>query len=229
VWKRGLIQLLIMPLPWTLRRRLLRALFGYELDPTAWIGRSIILPNEGLVMRAGSSIGHLNFAHGMDRITLGPGASIGNLNRLYSIPSGHPSLSHEPGRQPELLLDENASIVSRHTFDCSNTIHLHKGTIVAGNHTQVVTHGFSTGQSFHLYTRSITFGMYSLVGTGCIVLGGAHLPPYSALGAGSTLRSNFSETHGVYSGVPATRVADIPEDSPFFTRAGPHPMSYMQL
>jgi acetyltransferase-like isoleucine patch superfamily enzyme len=226
MWKGGLIQILIMPLPWSLRRRLLQAIFDYKIDPTAWIGCSIIMPSKRLIMGAGTSIGHLTLARGLEHITLGPGASIGNLNWIYGIPRTDPCLSHEPERRLELILDENASLVHRHLVDCSNTVHLQQGAIIGGHRSQIVSHGLSPRQAFRVYTRPVTLGVYSLVGTGCIVLGGAHLPAYSVLGAGSTLRSAFSETHGVYSGVPAVRVADIAEDSPFFARTGPRPLTY---
>jgi len=209
-----------MPLPWPLRRRLLQKLLHYEIHPTARIGVSIVIPYERLVMHAGSRIGHLTLARGMDHVVMGPAAQIGNLNWIYGIPSSDPCLSHEPERRIELIMDDHSAITHRHTVDCSNTVHLRRGALVAGNRTQIVTHGVSTRQSFGPHTQPITIGSYSLVGTGCILLGGACLPDYSALGAGSTLRNGFSETHGIYSGVPAQWVAGIPQDSPFFDRPG---------
>ena len=219
VWHRGLIQLLVMPFPWSLRRRLLSAMLDFELHPSATMGFSLVIPDGRLVMEAGSHIGHLTLARGMDNVILGQRARIGNLNWIYGIPRNDPSLAHETGRSPELLLDADAVITHRHMLDCSNLIHLHRGAAVVGYRSQLLTHGLSTTKPVRQYTRPVSIGVYSMVGTGCTLLGGAHLPNYSALGAGSVLRSAFSETHCIYSGVPAARAASIPADSPFFARA----------
>ena len=218
MWHRGLFQLLVMPLPWCLRRRLLRAVLGFELDPSARIGFSVVIPTDRLAMHAASYIGHLSIARGMDTIIMGPRARIGNLNWIYGISRDAPGLSHEPGRKSELIMESDAVITHRHLLDCSNVIHLHRGAAVVGYRTQIITHGLSTSKTVRQYTRPITIGEFSMVGTGCVLVGGAYLPGYSALGAGSVLRSAFSETHGIYSGVPATRASNIPADSPFFAR-----------
>lgn len=112
-------------------------------------------------------------------------------------------------------------ITRRHLVDCSNTIRLGRCASVVGDRTHLITHSFSTTKVARPYTKPITVGSYALVGTGRILLGGSSLPTYSALSAGSTLRTCFVETHGLYSGVPATLVSKIPEDSGYFVRDGP--------
>lgn len=219
MWRNGLIQLILMPLPWVLRRRLLQTLFGYDLHATARIGMSIVMPAKKLTMDRGSYIGHGTLARGMDVISLGALARIGHLNWIYAVPRSDPNLSHEPQRRPELIMDDESVITRRHLIDCSNTVRLGRRALVVGYRTQVITHGFSTTKSARLYTKPVVIGSYTLIGTGCIVLGGAVLPDYSALGAGSTLRSGFVETHSLYSGVPAERVAGIPPDSAYFKPA----------
>lgn len=218
MWRCALIQLLLMPLPWPLRRRLLRAFLPFDLHPSSRIGWSIIAPRERLVMHAASHIGHLTLGRGMDSIILGPGARIGNLNWLYGIAAGDACLAHEPSRQPALIMGPDAVITRRHMVDCSNLVSLHDGAAVVGYRTQIITHGLSTSKALRQYTEPITIGRYAMVGTGCILLGGSRLPDYSVLGAGSMLRNAFSETHGLYSGVPAVRASSIPADSPFFAR-----------
>ena len=219
MWKASLIQLLVMPLPWTVRRRVLEKLFGYHIAATAHIGLSIVIPGE-LVMLHGSYIGHGTLARGMDRIILAHKARIGHLNWIYGIPRTNISLSHEPDRRAELIMDDSAVITRRHLIDCSNAIHLREAAAVVGYRTQLITHSFSMTKAARLYTKPIDLGTYSLVGTGSIILGGARLPDYSALGAGSTLRSDFTETHSLYSGVPARYVQRIPTDSAYFVRNG---------
>ena len=92
------LQTLLMPLPWRIRRPLLRTLFGYDIHATARIGISLVMPSQGVDMGAASCVGHLTIARGMDRRAMREGARIGHLNWLYGIPSSDSSLSHEPGR-----------------------------------------------------------------------------------------------------------------------------------
>jgi serine acetyltransferase len=209
--------MLALPLPWPIRRRLLVTAFGYEIHATARIGLSLVAPRVKLRMAAGSSIGHGTVVKNMDDVILGEQARIGNLNWIYAIPRGHDSLAHESGRRIELILDREAVITRRHLLDCSNRIHLAEASRVVGYRSQLITHSFSMSRAPRLHTRAIAVGEHSLVGTGCILLGGASLPAYSALGAGSTLRTAFTEKYGLYSGVPAALVSHIARDSPFFT------------
>ena len=193
-WRPIFIQVLLLPLPWRVRRRLLEALCGYQIDRTAKIGLSIVAPECTFVMEEGSYIGHANIIRGMDVLTLGVRAAIGNLNWIYAIPAAFPWLSHQLERRPELILERRAAIANRHLIDCSDTIRLHRGAAVVGARTQLITHAIDMTES-RQSTKPISIGRCSMVGSGCIVLGGSSLPDYSALGAGSTLRSVFSDTH----------------------------------
>ncbi len=132
-------------------------------------------------------------------------------------PQPSPWLSHQLERRPELILERRAAIANRHLIDCSDTIRLHRGAAVVGARTQLITHAIDMAEN-RQSTKPISIGRCSMVGAGCIVLGGSSLPDYSALGAGSTLRSVFSDTHRVYSGVPAEWAGNLPTDARFFSR-----------
>lgn len=121
---------------------------------------------------------------------------------------------------PRVDLEQRAAIANRHLIDCSDTIRLHRGAAVVGARTQLITHAINMVEN-RQSTKPISIGRCSMVGSGCIVLGGSSLPDYSALGAGSigsTLRSVFSDTHRVYSGVPAKSAGNLPTNARFFTR-----------
>jgi carbonic anhydrase/acetyltransferase-like protein (isoleucine patch superfamily) len=64
----------------------------------------------------------------------------------------------------------------------------------------------------------VTIGDRTMIGSNCVLLGGAVIPGYSVVSAGSTVRNAFTEP-GLYSGVPAKKVADLPEDAKFFHRS----------
>jgi acetyltransferase-like isoleucine patch superfamily enzyme len=211
----------MLVLPWFVRRPLLGWLFGYEIHPSARIGISIIAPYARLELAEGARIGHLNVARGMDAIRLGRGAIIGRLNWIYAIPGHFSELAHESNRSSELVLGEGAAITSRHILDCSNSVKIGDFALIAGHRTQILTHAVDLAES-RQGTRPIDVGAYAMVGTGSVLLGGATLPAFSALGAGSTLRDQFSETHVIYAGVPAVAAGRLDESTAFFHRkAGP--------
>jgi serine acetyltransferase len=214
--RQVIVQLLLLPLPWSLRSRALTRLFGYEFAPSARIGLAIVASRR-VRMADGSYIGHGTVARGMDNLDLGPHARIGPMNWIYAIPSDSKYLAHESERRPELVLHQRAGITSRHLVDCSGSVTLDAGALVAGYRSQIISHQLDI-QRNRQSTRPIHLGRCSMVGTGSIVLGGSRLPACSVLGAGSTLRSAFEEPHGLYSGVPAQRVAELPATSRFFIR-----------
>ncbi len=208
-----LFQLVILPLPWGLRRRLLNRVFGYRIDQSARIGLSIVAPRH-LTMGPRSTIGHLNVIRGMEAITLDEQSIISHLNWIYGIPTDMMG----GDRRSELYLGEGAGITRRHLIDCSDRVVLEPFSLIAGYNTQVLTHAIDLAQGRQT-TKPITIGRYGMVGSRSILLGGARLPAYSALGAGSTLRESFESTHTIYSGVPAKPAGGIREDAEFFHRS----------
>lgn len=217
MWSRSILQLALLPLPWTLRRRLLNKLFGYSINRTAKIGFSIVIPFEQLEMAPGASIGHANLIRGMDAVTLGPRAQIGHLNWIYGIPGYFHHLAHEPGRVVQLVLEEGAVITTRHLVDCSAAVVLRAGALVAGAHSQIMSHGIDVAHD-RQSTRPIEIGRCSMVSTHCVIVGGAVLPADSVLAPGSMLRAGASAERKLYSGVPAVAVRDYDGSEAFFMR-----------
>lgn len=100
---RRLLQTLILPLPWWLKRPLLQWLFGYRLAPSARIGLAWVYPRQ-LRMAAGSRIGHFTVAVNLDSLELGEQASIGRSNWITGFPTGTNSrhFAQQPERRAEL-------------------------------------------------------------------------------------------------------------------------------
>lgn len=210
-------QVLLFPLPWSWRRRILARLWGYRIDPSARIGYSIVKPGS-LEMAADSKIGHLNFVRGMGRVRMGERCSIGNLNWIYGIPAGR---TGSGAYGSSLEMEDGAQLTHRHLIDCTATIRLGRFSVVAGYRTQMLSHSVDIHRGVQ-GAREIEIGEFSFIGTGCVVLGGSRLPDRSVLGAGSVLRSEFTEPLRVYSGTPAQSISAIPEDAAFFHRTEPY-------
>jgi hypothetical protein len=212
-----LVALLSLFLPWPLRRAVLRGLLGYQIAPGARIGLSLVYPRR-LVLGEGARIGHLTVCKGIDLLDLGAEARIGNLNWITGYPSGAPGhFAHQPDRRPELVLGPHAAITHRHIVDCTAPVHLGPFATCGGFRSQLLTHRVNLELS-RQEAYPITLGAYGFVGTGCILLGGAALPDYAVLGAGSLLNQAFTEKYQLYAGVPARPVKPLPETLGYFQR-----------
>ena len=180
------------PLPWKARRRALEVVFGFKISRSARIGFSIVAPGS-LRLASQSSIGHLNFIRGMDLVDLGRGSLISHLNWIYGMSAHQVSSCDGPSA---LILKEGAGITRRHLIDCSAPVTLGRFSLVAGYGSQILAHSIDLSKN-RQEARSIDIGDYAFVGTRSVILGGASLPSYSALGAGSALRSDFNDEYSI--------------------------------
>jgi serine acetyltransferase len=215
--KRLLAALLLLMLPWRLRRLALSKIFGYKIHPTARIGLSLIFP-EQLEMGAGAFIGNLNVCKGISLLKMGERSIIGNLNWISGFPERDRTFfTADVGRRPELILGPEAAVTTRHLIDCTNSVQIGKFTTFAGARSQILTH------SIDLYecrqsSKPVMIGEYCFVGTGCILLGGSALPDYSVLGADSLLNRHYSEPYVLYAGNPAKAIKPLPKEMAYFKR-----------
>lgn len=214
---RRAIAVLSLLLPWPLRRRLLVRALGFDIHPTARIGRSFILPRH-LRMGPHSAIGDLTVCKGLDLLELGAHSLIGRLNWITGFPSDDPSFfSHRPDRRPQLIVGDHSAITNRHLLDCTESVVIGRFSTVAGFHSQMLTHSIDL-RANRQDAHPIQIGDYCFVGTGCVILGGARLPDYSVLGALSLCNHAFSEPYSLYGGTPARHLKTLDRDLEYFRR-----------
>lgn len=212
-----LFQLLILPLPWSLRRWLLVKFMKYEIHPSARIGVSLVRPVK-LVMEEGSRIGHLTVAKGMEEIRLDRFATLGNLNWVSGFPiNGERFFKAFPDRNPALHIQEHGAIVHRNLIDCTDQVTIGAFALLAGNRNQILTHSIDV-RTANQSCAPVTIGRYCFIGTGTILLKGASLPDYCILAAGSVLGKAYHEPYRLLSGIPAAPVKQLDPDLAFFTR-----------
>ena len=82
---KKIINLLIVFLPWTIRRYILNKFYHYKIHPTAHIGLSYIYPKQ-LIMAEGARIGHLNVAIHLEKIQMDKNCSISQKNWITGFP-----------------------------------------------------------------------------------------------------------------------------------------------
>lgn len=210
-------QIVIMVLPWKLRRFLLQQVLGFEIHPTAHIGKSILMPKK-LIMGENSSIGSGNYAHGLEEIRLDNNAKIGNLNWISGYPLGENQyFSKFPNRYPQLHLHEHAIIVNRNIIDCTDRFVLHEFAALAGNRSQILTHSVDLS-TMKQSCKPIIIGKYSFIGGGSMMLKGCDLADYCIVSAGSVVGKAQRESYKLLVGSPATVVRDVSPRLVFFRR-----------
>lgn len=214
-----LAQILLWIFPWAIRRKLLIKIFGFDIHPSARIGKSIIMAKH-LKMDAKSRIHNLVFCKCIDRLEMGEDSGIATMTYItgFSVECSNLFASSRD-RRCELILGRSAGITSRHFVDCNGGVYIGDFTTVAGIRSQILTH------SIDIYTNSqiakpIRIGKYCFIGTGCIMLPGSSLPDYSVLGGGSVLVKSYDEAGWLYAGSPARPIKKLNvSEIPYFKRS----------
>lgn len=214
---RKIINLLIIFLPWTIRRYILNKFYHYQIHPTAHIGLSYIYPKQ-LIMGEGARIGHLNVAIHLELIQMDKNCSISQKNWITGFPLSNKSNFQDfPDRKPYLIMKEDSSITKQHHIDCTDMVIVGELTTIAGYGTQILSHSFSLEKNSQA-CAPIQIGHHCWVGTRSVILPGAVLPPQSVLGAGAVLKKKFTESFVLYGGVPAKFIKKMDETYEFFHR-----------
>jgi acetyltransferase-like isoleucine patch superfamily enzyme len=213
---RRLLALLMVFMPSALKRRLGRAVFGWDIHPTARIGPSLILVDR-LSMGPGALIGPLNVIRGIAELRLGEGATISERNWISGFPPEAEHFPNSPNRNPALILGDHAVITVGHKIDCSDRVELHEHAAVAGFQTTILTHSLNLVRDQHV-TGPVEVGEHSAVMTDCILASGTRIPAYSIVAAGSVVSTKLVDEYTFYSGNPARAVRKLPEDLGYFMR-----------
>lgn len=212
------LKLIVMCLPWPLRRRALQSWFKYQIHPTARIGLAWVFPGK-LIMEKNTRIDHLTVAVNLDLVQMDESSKIGRGNWItgFATNTGSKHFGHQPDRKAELILGACSAITKNHHIDCTNSIRIGRFSTIAGYQSQLLTHSINVFDN-RQDSAPIVIGDYTFLGTNVVILGGAVLPGYSVLGAKSMLNKQFSEEWKLYAGVPAKAVSDIDKDAKYFSR-----------
>jgi acetyltransferase-like isoleucine patch superfamily enzyme len=214
---RLLLQCLFFLVPWFLRHRLLRAVFGYQFAPTSRIGLAIVDVGK-LHMGPGCRIDHFSVIFGLDRMEMGEESLIGKFNWISGLRAGQTSFFHDqPERSSALVMGRHSAIVNRHVIDCSDTFEIGEFSTLAGWYSQIVTHGIDL-MANRERCAPVKIGRYVYVGTHVVLLKGAIVPDFSAVGAGAVYRLTDAAPFGLFAGVPAQRIGELKKEAAYFHR-----------
>lgn len=214
---RKLLIIATIAMPWPIKRRLLKSLFGYELDPAARIGLALV-DVRSVQLKAGARIGAFTVIRNLEALELGEDARIGTFNWIFGmVSSGDHFRRERDTRRSRLEMGRGAAITSRHLVDCIDTVEIGEFATVAGFRSQILTHSIDV-HSNRQSCAPVRIGSYCFVGTGVILLPGAALPNRCVLAAGSTLTRAFDVEDSIYAGCPAALKRSLDENSAYFYR-----------
>ena len=201
--------------PPRLRRLLHTRVLGYEIHPTARVGRSVLAVGR-LVLGEGAVIGNLNYVAHLDRVELAEVAMIGNLNWISGVRAGSGAFAGIE-RRSELTMRRGAHIGFLHYVDCCDHVTLEEMALLGGIRSQVLTHWAEIGTG-RLNCRPVRIGHHCLLHTGIIVTAGSDVAPRSVVAAGSVVTAPLTEPGTFYAGVPARARRRLDPDAGLFTR-----------
>lgn len=214
---KKILNIIIIFLPWAIRRRLLNIFYHYKIHPKAKIGLSYIYPKH-LIMEEGAYIGHLNVAIHLELIYMGKDCTISQKNWITGFPIADKSNFQDfPNRKPYLIMGKDSAITKQHLIDCTDTVTIGELTSIGGYGTQILSHSTSL-QHNKQSCAPITIGHHCFIGTRSIILPGSILPNQAVLGAGAVLKKQFTESFSLYGGVPAKFIKKMDENYAFFHR-----------
>lgn len=216
---RLLVWFLAAPWPDPLRFRLLRWLLGWTIHPSARLSRLAVLAPERARFGQGCSIAAGCVVIHLAELVMEESACIGRSCWITGHPAGASRhFAHVAGRDPSLRLGRHASITKRHLIDCSHQVAIGAFATIAGYGSQILTHGID----YRLGRQDcapVSIGDYTLIGTGCIILGGAQVPDRAVIAAGAVVVGRLPEPQALYTGVPATLKKRLPDGCAYFSRS----------
>jgi acetyltransferase-like isoleucine patch superfamily enzyme len=168
------------------------------LDEGVVIGHGSVVRVGRLVMRRKAYIGHFNVCTGPFDVWLGPIAGIGNRNVISRARRG---VTSGPA---QLRLGELSKITALHKVDCTMSVLFGDFTTLAGQGSQLWTHGYvhaSEGPARYRVDGRVTVGHNVYIGSRAMILGGISIADKVVVGAGLTVSRNLVEP-GFYVSAP---------------------------
>lgn len=216
---RPLMALCSLLLPARLKPSIGRLLFGWDIHPTAHLGRSVVVVRR-LTMGAGAVIGSLNVIRDLEELRLGEGASIATRNWVIGFPLGTGHFPDSPDRWPSLVLGEKAMVTVAHDIDCSDRVVVGDHASVAGFRCTILTHSLNLVTD-RFVTGPVEVGHHAAVMSGCTLMSGTTVPARTIVSAGSVVNTRLTEELTFYRGNPAQAVRRLPASLRFFHRGEP--------
>ncbi|HEY1653201.1 MAG TPA: hypothetical protein VGG09_15050 [Acidimicrobiales bacterium] len=207
---KKIIALLMLILPAKHRALVARKVLGWDIDPTAYIGRSLIMARH-VTMGPESMIGPYNMIWGLDELRLGKGAAIGSRNWIQTHPLARQIVAAQGQKhEPSLIMGDWAKITVGHEIDCTDLVEIGDWSGLVGYRCQILTHSLDLVRNVQV-TGPVIIGENSGVMSGCVLLSGTRVPARCIVSAGSVVTTKLTKEQTFYRGNPADAVRELPD------------------
>jgi acetyltransferase-like isoleucine patch superfamily enzyme len=209
---RTVVQLVIVALPWRIKRRAYSWFFQWRLHPTSHIGFSM-LEADTVVLAAGARIGHFTVIRDLTILEVGTGSLIGNWNWISAAPEfrGHSTTAGT------FRIGAESAVTSRHYIDCSGGVEIGTLVTLAGVRSTILTHQINRATSAQTIS-SVAIGDRSLISSNVKFAPGASVPRDSVVGMGAVVVGRLDQPNCLYAGVPARAVKPLSDGDAYLNR-----------
>jgi acetyltransferase-like isoleucine patch superfamily enzyme len=214
---RAAFALLVALAPRRMRRHLGKWLLGWDVHPTAHIGRSLVLARK-VSLGPQASIGSFNMIRGLAELRMDVGASIATRNWIACPPSAGALFTHVKDRHPALIMGKWSMITVNHEIDCSDRVELADQARIAGFGTQILTHSLDLVRD-RWSVAPVELGEQAVVMSGCILQNGTSVPRRGIISTGSVVNTRLSTEQTFYRGNPAKPVRPLPDTLRYWYRS----------
>lgn len=210
--------IILLLLPQRLVHVYARRVLGWDIHPTAYIGRSLIQVRK-VTMGPHASIGSLNYFRDVEELRMGEGANIATRNWIIGIARESAIFADKPNRDPSLIMGDWSGITVGHEIDLADRLELGRNAMIAGFRSAILTHSLNLVTD-KFVTGKVTLGDYGVLMSGCTMQNGTRVPAYSIVSAGSVVATKLSKEYTFYRGNPAEAIRDLPPTLGIFNRVG---------
>jgi acetyltransferase-like isoleucine patch superfamily enzyme len=237
---RLVIAMVAVFMPQRLKHACYTRLLGWEIDPTARIGLTLLHARhvriaDGVWIRhfnavkvAGTfemgsyaCIGMFNVFHGCELIRMGTYAGVSHGNRVSGPPLSKPVHPRYPDRKPHFELGAYSLLLAFHRIECIDEVKIGDFTVIGGGNSEILTHGVDVAENV-MRVGKVEIGDYCYLGTKVLVQMDSRIPDRSVVAPCAVVHGDLPGQEQLYGGVPARPLKSV-AGGKFFKRTADAP------
>ena len=232
---RFAIAVLAVFMPQRIKHGLYTKLLGWEIDPTAKIGVSLLHARHVRIadgvsinhfnvfkvagtfeMGSHSMIGVFNLFHGCELIRFGHHAAMGHGNRISGPPLSKQVFLTCPDRNPSFELGAYSLVIAFHRIECADKVTIGEFTVIGGGNSSILTHGIDVAENV-MRVGTVEIGDFCYLGTRVLVQMDSCIPNRSVIAPCAVVHGELIGYEQLYGGVPARPIKSM-AGSKYFDR-----------
>ena len=188
-------------------------LIGHSIDKSARIHPILLWKCKKIVVEEKVNIGPLTVFRELNRLHLGKGAKVGQLNWISAS-----AMLSKLGAPSELVMQQETVITNRHYLDVSGGVRIESFSAITGVRSTLMTHGVSYATNQQSW-KEIVIGHHNLIGSNSIIVPGVKTPPHSIYGMGSLIAGQSSDEYQLYLNSPSKVAKTLDMDNRYFKKS----------